>query len=87
MIDLAAEAPLIPLALEPALLPPGRGDKPVTFSTVFRWVKDGVLNAAGERVRLEAARIGGRWLTSKPALQRFSDRLSVSHNGGGNHAA
>jgi hypothetical protein len=28
-------------------------------------------------VRLEAVRLGGRWLTSREALQRFADRLTV----------
>jgi hypothetical protein len=30
----------------------------------------------GRRVRLEACRIGGRWLTSEQALARWSERLT-----------
>jgi hypothetical protein len=86
VIDLVSEAPLLPLAQVPALLPPGRGGKPLCFTTIFRWVKDGVCSPAGERVRLEAVRLGGRLVTSKPALQRFADRLT-SGNGGDNNAA
>jgi hypothetical protein len=32
---------------------------------------DGIRLADGSLVRLEAARVSGRWLTSEPALQRF----------------
>jgi hypothetical protein len=51
--------------------PPYRENKPVNPSTVFRWIKDGVRLPGGSRVRLEAVRLGGRWLTSGPAIERF----------------
>jgi len=54
------------------LLPPGRKNKPVSLSCVFRWIADGVQGPDGKRVRLEAARVGGRWLTSVAALERFA---------------
>jgi hypothetical protein len=41
------------------------------FSTVFRWITKGVPGADGQRVCLEALRIGGRWWTSRPAFKRF----------------
>lgn len=50
--------------------------KPIHFSTLWRWALRGCLALDGRRVRLEAVRLGGRWLTSKEALQRFSDALS-----------
>jgi Protein of unknown function (DUF1580) len=86
VIDLASESPLIPLAQVPALLPPGPGGNPVHVSTVWRWVRKGLPVPAGERVRLEAVRLGGRLVTSIPALQRFAERLTGG-NGGGSHAA
>ena len=50
--------------------------KRIHFSTLWRWALRGCLAIDGRRVRLEAVRLGGRWLTSKEALQRFSDALT-----------
>ncbi len=71
MIDLQNEQP-ISLRAAARLLPPGRRGRHVTVSCVFRWIVDGVVGPDGKRVRLEAARVGGRWLTSVPALERFA---------------
>jgi hypothetical protein len=51
--------------------PPYRGDRPGSPSTVWRWIVVGVRLADGSRLRLEAVRLSGRWLTSEPALARF----------------
>jgi hypothetical protein len=67
MIDLQSETMV---ALKDVELVPG---KKVHFSTVFRWVTKGVRG-----VRLEAVRLGNRWLTSAEALQRFVERLSLT---------
>jgi hypothetical protein len=56
--------------------PRGVGDKPLHFSTLVRWITRGVRSPSGEVVRLEAARLGGRWVSSLEALQRFTDRLT-----------
>jgi hypothetical protein len=58
------------------LFPGHRGGKSVAPSTVFRWVTKGLRTTAGRVVRLEAARVGGRWLTSNPALARFVAALT-----------
>lgn len=42
------------------------------FSTVYRWAVKGLPGPDGQRVRLEALRVGGRWVSSWPALQRFA---------------
>ena len=55
-------------------LPPFRAGRPVNPSTVFRWAFSGVRLPSGELLRLEAVRIGGRWLTSSEALERFAAR-------------
>ncbi len=73
MIDLRNEAP-ISLAAAARLLPPGRRGRPVSLSCIFRWIADGVQTPNGDVVRLEAARMGGRWLTSVAALERFAER-------------
>jgi hypothetical protein len=44
------------------------------MSCVLRWVIDGVKLPTGDVVRLEAVRLGGRWITSVEALERFADR-------------
>src|SRR5262249_18814337 len=79
MIDLSGES-LISFAQVPRTLPPGRGGRPVTPSCPLRWVLSGVQTPAG-RVYLEAVRLGGRWLTSREALQRFAERLTPRMGG------
>jgi hypothetical protein len=54
--------------------PPFRETKPIAPSTIFRWIAEGVRLPNGSRVRLEAVRLGGRWLTSVPAIERFIAR-------------
>lgn len=73
VIDLVNETPLSLMAAA-RMLPPGRRGKPVTISCIFRWIADGVRAPGGERIRLEALRAGGRWITTAEALQRFMDR-------------
>jgi hypothetical protein len=43
------------------------------FSTVYRWVLKGVPGSSGSRVRLEALRLGAKWVTTRSALQRFAE--------------
>jgi hypothetical protein len=75
MIDLTTETP-IPLAAATRLIPPGRNGKATALSTVLRWILRGAKAPDGQTVRLEAIRLGGRWMTSKAALQRFAERLT-----------
>lgn len=58
------------------LIPPGRGGRPTSPSTLWRWARTGCRGADGQTVRLEVARMGCRWLTSRPALERFLARLN-----------
>ncbi len=55
---------------------PGHSGKQTHISTIIRWIKIGARGPNGQRVRLEAVRLGGRWLTSREALQRFAERLT-----------
>lgn len=75
MIDLSAETPL-PLVAAAATIPPARAGKKTHISTLLRWILSGAKAPDGERIRLEAVRMGGRWLTSREALQRFAERLT-----------
>jgi hypothetical protein len=47
-----------------------------SFCSVWRWLLRGVPDPQGRRVRLEGVRVGGRWLTSKEALERFAEALT-----------
>jgi hypothetical protein len=58
------------------LIPPGRGGRPTSPATLWRWARAGCRGADGQRVRLEVTRVGCRWLTSRPALERFLARLN-----------
>jgi hypothetical protein len=40
----------------------------VNPSTTFRWVTNGAKGPGGRVVKLEAVRVGGRWITSRAAL-------------------
>jgi hypothetical protein len=75
VIDLTAETPL-PLKDACRLVPPGRNGKRTHLATLLRWIMTGSRGPTGERVRLEAVRLGGRWMTSREALQRFAERLT-----------
>jgi hypothetical protein len=75
MLDLTTETPL-PLATAAKLVPPGRNGRRTHLSTLLRWILRGAKSPSGVVVRLEAARLGSRWLTSREALQRFSAALT-----------
>jgi hypothetical protein len=51
------------------------------FSTVYRWILKGLPGPDGVRVRLEGLRLGGRWVSSWAALQRFSERTTPCLDG------
>jgi hypothetical protein len=69
-IDLATET-LVSLAEAAKSIPPSRNGRRTHLSTILRWILHGV-----DGVRLEGVRLGGRWLTSREALQRFAERLT-----------
>jgi hypothetical protein len=67
---------LISLSQAAARFPGHRGAERLHPATMTRWILKGVRAVDGRRVKLEAVRVGCRWLTSEPALQRFADALS-----------
>jgi hypothetical protein len=75
VFDLTTETP-VPLAEACKLVPPGRGGKTTHLSTLLRWILTGARSPSGDIVRLEAIRLGGRWMTSRQALQRFAEGLT-----------
>lgn len=60
-----------------ALYPGRRPGKKLNFTTIWRWVTKGVRSTNGQLVRLEAVRLGARWVTSREAIARFSRRLTT----------
>jgi hypothetical protein len=75
MIDIATESTLT-LADAAKLLPSVRMGRPVSFQCILRWVQEGSRGPDGRTVKLEAVRLGGRWITSKEAMQRFAEALT-----------
>jgi Protein of unknown function (DUF1580) len=75
VIDISLEQPLA-LAVAVKLIPPGRNGKRCHLSTLLRWIMRGSKAPDGAIVRLEAIRLGGRWLTSREAIQRFAEKLT-----------
>src|SRR5262245_36402702 len=90
-IDVTAEDTLT-LDQARALLPPGRNGAKPTLGCMLRWIFDGAYalgpdgRRTDEKVRLEAVRFGGRWITSKEALNRFSERLTPRLDGDASEA-
>jgi hypothetical protein len=74
-IDLKKEK-VFGLAVATRLLPRGRNDKPMHVSTLVR----AILNK-DEGERLEALRIGNKWVTSVEALQRWAERRTAARIG------
>jgi hypothetical protein len=75
MIDLRREQPLN-LITAAKLIPPARNGEKTHLSTLLRWIIHGSKGPDGTIVRLEAMRLGSRWVTSREALMRFMDRLT-----------
>src|SRR5262245_44383994 len=82
MIDLAKETNLsLAQASHDPLFPPGRNGARPTLSCILRWILNGVKGPSGDRIRLEAIRLGARWITSREAIQRFAERLTPRVDG------
>jgi hypothetical protein len=57
-------------------IPGYRGNPTTKPSTVFRWITKGTRAADGRVIKLEAVRVGSRWLTSRGAVARFVEALT-----------
>jgi Protein of unknown function (DUF1580) len=68
---------LISLSQAAARFPGHRGAARLHPASLTRWILSGVKAVDGRRVKLEAVRLGCRWLTSEAALQRFADALAT----------
>jgi hypothetical protein len=75
MLDITTEDTLT-LTDACKVLPRGRNGARPQLSTLLRWVLEGVRGLDGRLVRLEAVRLGRKWVTSRQALQRFTTALT-----------
>lgn len=73
---------LISLAAAAARFPGHRGARRLHTATLTRWILKGARALDGRRVKLEAIRLGCRWLTSEPALHRFAEALGPTTGDG-----
>jgi hypothetical protein len=63
--------------------PRSRNGRPIHYTTALRWAQRGIRG-----VRLEAVRLGHRWVTSLEALDRFAARLAgITPNSDGINAS
>ena len=69
---------LVPLRRLAREVPSGRIDGPVHPKTLGRWARFGLRG-----VRLEVTRVGGTVCSSRAALMRFFERLTVADGLGG----
>jgi hypothetical protein len=60
------------------LVPALRGKRRTNPATVWRWVCRGHRLPNGSVIKLEAAKLAGRWLTSRSALARFLERVTAA---------
>ena len=75
MLDLTTET-TISLADATRLVPPGRGGKPLPFKYCFALGSAAREAPDGQLVRLQAVRLGGKWVTSRESLQRLRRALT-----------
>ena len=73
---------LIGLAAASKLLPGHRENSHIDSATVWRWITKGAKATGGKVVRLEACRVGSRWLTSAAAVTRFVTALTAASTSG-----
>lgn len=66
------------LAAAGRMFPAHRGPGAINPSTVYRWATSGAKEPSGRLVKLEAVRVGGRWLTSRAAVARFVAALTAA---------
>jgi hypothetical protein len=59
----------------------GTEERPASLAKMSRAISRGVKAETGERVRLEALRVGAFWITSREAVQRFVARLTAAATG------
>lgn len=77
MLDEIQRGDGLSLAAAGRQYPGHRGRPAIAPSTIFRWATAGV-KTGGATVKLEALRLGSRWVTTKGALARFAAALTAA---------
>jgi len=77
-IDLINEQPMS-IAVARRQYIPSIDHRPISPATAYRWIHKGVLAGDGTRIRLEAAKVGRSFMTTKEAVDRFLNQL-VRHS-------
>src|ERR671917_2663589 len=73
--DLTSE-PALTLSQAAKLVPSYRAGRSTHVSRLVRWIVNGVRADDGRIIKLEAMRLGGQWVTSAAALQRFAEAMT-----------
>src|SRR5262249_18657205 len=61
-----------------ALIPPFKGDTPVSAKTVWRWTVEGVRGEDGKVVRLATVQVGNRTMISLRRVSEFVSSLTAA---------
>ncbi|MBP3954961.1 DUF1580 domain-containing protein [Gemmata sp. G18] len=77
LVNRVLQESLLSLSGAARLFPPLRQHAAVRASTIWRWVREGVMTPNG-RVKLEAVRCGHAWMTSREAVARFIEAQNQS---------
>ena len=56
--------------------PPFRNGRRVQVATLTRWITDGVRDRDGDRIKLRAKRLPGRWVVTDEAVAEFIESLT-----------
>lgn len=75
MTEQADHGPLISLAEAAKTLPQANG-KNFSTNTVWRWARKGVKSRAGDTIRLQHVRLGGKIYTTRQWVDEFGARLA-----------
>ena len=68
---------LIPIKKIAEQIPPARSGRKCHFSTVLRWIINGIHNrTTGQTIKLAATRVGNRWPVSPAALEQFCPAIN-----------
>jgi hypothetical protein len=62
------------------LIPALRGESSTNPATIWRWARRGHKLDDGTVVKLECAKVAGRWLTSVGSVTRFIERVTLASN-------
>jgi hypothetical protein len=61
--------------------PHQRSGRPIHVATLTRWIVGGVRGRDGNRIKLEAKRLPGRWIVSENALSEFVEAVTHDRSG------